>query len=152
MTVRARTITIAILLPALSFFMAAALLSKKPAPPAQQPVRQLSKFETKQGDEGDVIVAVTPKSMTIGKPASFTMSLDTHTVALEFDIPTIASLTDDQGNTLGTATWEGTGPGGHHRNGTLIFSTGIPQTKTITLTLANISGIAKRTFVWEVNK
>lgn len=96
-------------------------------------------------------IAITPKMLVIGKPATFDMSFNTHSVPLEFEVPAISTLTDDQGNVLGPATWEGAPPGGHHRNGTLTFSSPLPkETKRITLTLTDISGITKRTFDWEV--
>lgn len=98
-------------------------------------------------------VSATPQTITIGKPVVFTISLDTHSVPLEFDLPTISTLTDDQGNVLGPATWEGTPPGGHHRSGTLAFSSPLPrETKTVTLTLVNIAEIPNRAFTWEVQQ
>lgn len=152
---RSRTITIAIALPVLSVLTAIVLLWNKPIAPAaprEIPAQQSpSPFETKQNNEGNVEVAVTPQAMISGKSVSFTVSLNTHSVPLEFELPAVSALTDDLGDTLGTATWDGTPPGGHHRNGTLAFPTPLPkQTKTVTLTFANIAGIATRTFTWEV--
>lgn len=96
-------------------------------------------------------VAVTPQALTIGKPVAFTVSLNTHSVPLDFDLPAVSTLTDDQGNILGPATWEGTPPGGHHRSGTLTFLNPLPkETKMLTLILANIAEIPSRTFTWEV--
>lgn len=156
MTTRQRTIGIAILLPALSLVAALVLLRNKPEPPAPPPTetsakQPLSPYETKQDNGGNVTVAVTPYIITIGKPVSFTVSVNTHSVPLEFDLPAISALTDNNGNSLGAATWDGTPPGGHHRNGTLTFSVPLSkQAKAITLVLTNIAGTATRTFTWEV--
>lgn len=153
-TVRRRTIAIAILLPTLSLIAAMVLLLNKPipsSPPQTEASREQSSSAIKQNNDGNVEIAVTPQEIIVGKPVIFTVSLNTHSVPLDFDLPAISTLTDDQGNVLGPATWEGTPPGGHHREGTLTFSTALPkQTKTIALTLTDIAGVAARTFTWEV--
>lgn len=137
---------IKILFPVLAALAAMVLFLNKPA--AQ---RQPTIFETRQNNEGDVEIAVTPQTMTIGKPVSLTVSLNTHSVPLEFELPAISALTDNEGTSLGTASWNGTPPGGHHRNGTLTFPDPLPKkTQAMTLTLTNISGIATRSFEWEV--
>ncbi len=137
---------IKILLPILAVLVAIILLRNKPAAgPSPVP------FETKQNTEANVEISVTPQTLTPGKQATFQISFTTHSVDLNFDVAGSAELVDEKNNILGKAVWDGTPPGGHHRSGALTFSAPLPkQIKSVTLTLADISGIATRTFEWKV--
>lgn len=136
---------IKIFLPILALLAVMILLLNKPAAPIPR------SFETKQNTEANVKISVTPQTLAPGKQATFQISFTTHSVDLNFDVSGIAALVDEKNNSLGKAVWEGTPPGGHHRSGTLTFPDPLPKkTKAMTLTLINISGIATRTFNWEV--
>ena len=65
-------------------------------------------------------------------------------------ISQIASLTDEDGNSDTSSTWEGSPPGGHHREGKLSFTNNLTETKSATLILPNIAGITKREFTWQL--
>ncbi len=110
-----------------------------------------SSFETKEDSGGDVTVSVTPVELSLGFPASFDLTFETHSVDLDFDVEGVATLTDGK-NTPFTGHWDGSPPGGHHRSGTLRFTPELDKSKTLTLTLRDIAGIAERTFTWEVQK
>lgn len=106
-------------------------------------------YATKENEGGNVTVSVTPIRLTPGFPASFDVIFETHSVDLSFDVNSIATLTDLRGVAY-VPHWEGSPPGGHHRQGTLRFTPDLPRPGTITLTLSDIAGVAKRTFTWEV--
>ena len=57
---------------------------------------------------------------------------------------------DDKGNIYQPKMWEGPGPGGHHREGVLVFSPIEPAPKYVELRIKNIGGIAERLFRWDV--
>ena len=97
---------------------------------------------------GEVDIKVTPLVLKAGEKPQFKLEFNTHSVELDFDIVSVAILTDDLGNTYKPATWDGSTPGGHHREGTLAFAGNLKAAKTLTLTLLEIGGVAKREFTW----
>lgn len=77
-------------------------------------------WERQAVEIGDLEVAATP--MRIDKDGmEFRIVLDAHTVTLDTDIAAAARLLagDDD---MGRGTWDGDGPGGHHREGVLRFA------------------------------
>lgn len=97
--------------------------------------------------EGTVEVEITP--IDISEDSSkwrFDIVLNTHSVELDQDMAKSAFLKDERENIY--PSWEGTLPGGHHRQGTLIFPAIRPKPKIITLILKDIGGISERTFSW----
>ena len=123
---------------ALSLF---AISRPKPAPAV---------FAPQENSGGEIDVKVTPETLILGQPPRFKLEFNTHSVELDFDISQIASLTDEDGNSDTSSTWEGSPPGGHHREGTLNFSENLRKTKSVTLSLLDISYIAKREFTWQL--
>jgi len=99
---------------------------------------------------GEVDIKVTPLVLKAGEKPQFEIEFNTHSIELDFNISQIASLTNDNGNAYTSSTWEGSPPGGHHREGTLTFSESLKETKSITLALLNISNVAKREFTWSL--
>ena len=82
---------------------------------------------------------MTPQELSAGKPATFQIIFDTHSVNLDFDVAAAAELRDELGNTYGTPTWKGDPPGGHHRKGTLSFSQPLtPSIQQVTITFLNV--------------
>lgn len=81
---------------------------------------------------GEIEVTVTPTSGS-GK-AGFAVVLDTHSVELGMDLAAGAALTVD-GRDAGTASWQGQGPGGHHREGTLTFPADVSDGSILVLRL-----------------
>ncbi|KKU25128.1 MAG: hypothetical protein UX37_C0030G0001, partial [Microgenomates group bacterium GW2011_GWA2_46_16] len=114
------------------------------------PTSASSRFETKEQASGNLTVIVTPQELAAGKPVTFEIVFDTHSVNLDFDVTKAAELRDEQGNTYGTPAWDGDPPGGHHRKGTLTFPIPTEKATTITLSLKNISGVNERTFLWKL--
>lgn len=70
---------------------------------------------------GDVEITVTPLSLG-GGGAVFRVAFDTHTVELGFD-PVAVSRLETPAGVVPADSWEGDGPGGHHREGELRFPT-----------------------------
>ncbi len=106
-------------------------------------------LEVKTNNEGGVTIAVTPKETAAGI-FEFEIVLDTHSVELSYDLTKISVLRDENGQEYRPINWEGDPPGGHHREGTLIFNPIAPTPKSIEL---KITGIAEavRIFTWQSN-
>ncbi|MDP3947441.1 MAG: hypothetical protein Q8Q41_01975, partial [bacterium] len=84
-------------------------------------------WETKTDEQPSVTIAVTPVEFGGDvKTWRFTVVLDTHLGSLDEDPTQIAMLMDDKGNTYQPTAWEGQGPGGHHREGVLVFNANNP--------------------------
>ncbi len=108
-------------------------------------------WKTKEQTGGEVTVSATPITLRSGFPASFDIAFETHTVDLDFDVETIARLTDELG-TRYAPHWQGSGPGGHHRKGTLVFTPDVPRQTVLTLEFVNVAGVASRIFRWDMKK
>jgi hypothetical protein len=97
---------------------------------------------------GAVEVEIKPVSVAPGQEAVFEISMDTHSVELNYDYTQIATLSGDKGNSYKPITWTG-GNSGHHLSGQLIFAPLNGNPKKLTLTL---EGIDNETgdFSWEL--
>ena len=95
-------------------------------------------LDTRTTTIGGVDMTVTPTRLDNGG-AAFTIALDTHTGALDIDVSANASLTVN-GTRWTAPTWEGDGPGGHHRSGTLRFASAGPAQATAQLTISGLAG------------
>lgn len=93
---------------------------------------------------GAVSVAVTPESLD-ATGAVFRLVLDTHAVELDTDLPGTARLSVG-GRDWPAASWEGDGPGGHHREGVLRFRPAGPPAGDVVLSIAGLPGPAE--FRW----
>jgi hypothetical protein len=87
-------------------------------------------------DAGAVQVTVTPASLE-STGLTLGVVLDTHSGTLDIDPATQATATVN-GLDAGKPQWRGPGPGGHHIEGSLEFTTPIPAGSTIVLTLAGL--------------
>ena len=84
-----------------------------------------------------VTVAATPERID-ATGAVLRLKLDTHTTPLDLDLPAAAHLSVG-GHDWPTHTWTGTGPGGHHREGTLTFSPAGPAAGSVQLVLNGLA-------------
>jgi hypothetical protein len=107
-------------------------------------------LKAKTDDQKRVKVKVTPQEIRIGEPIKFKIVFDTHSVDLSFDPAAISTLELDKNFELRPEKWDGAGPGGHHRSGTLIFKSIPHETKSLKLTIRNVAGVPERTFVWNL--
>ena len=97
---------------------------------------------------GAVEVEIKPVSVQSGKDVVFELSMNTHSVELNYDYTQIAMLTDDSGNTYKLATWTG-GNSGHHLSGQLIFTSLNGDPKQLTLTLEGVDNETED-FNWQL--
>ncbi len=108
-------------------------------------------WETKTDDQPPIAIKVTPvelgKNMETWK---FQVIFDTHSGSLDDDLLTVASLVDDKGSVYQPTAWEGPGPGGHHREGTIIFNPVQPLPEYIELKIKNVGGVSERSFKWNI--
>lgn len=81
-----------------------------------------------------------------GGGASFAITLDTHSGALDADLPGTSRL-EVNGTAWPAAGWDGDPPVGHHRKGTLRFSAAGPVNGTATLTIGGLPQPV--TFSWD---
>ena len=109
-----------------------------------------SAFETLSDTQGVVTVNVTP-TLVSSKDLQwkFDVSFSTHSIELDQDITQISVLVDDKGKEYKPIRWEGSGPGGHHREGTLVFNQISPMPKSITLKILGVDAPV-RSFVWNI--
>lgn len=106
-------------------------------------------FTPQTNSEGTVTVEVTPVNVTQGYGQwRFDIVLNTHSVELDQDMTKIAFLKDDKGNIFQPTNWEGAPPGGHHREGILVFNSISPKTSSIQLIIQDIGEIPERKFNW----
>lgn len=110
-------------------------------------------WETKIDDRPPVTIQVTPIEFGIGKGAQtwkFNVAVDTHSVELDQDFMQIITLSDDQGNVYKPTAWEGALPGGHHREGIVVFSPVYSSPQSVELKIKDVGGIPERSFRWDV--
>lgn len=104
------------------------------------------KYQTQENSEGEVIVSVTPVRLSEKENVKFKVSLNTHSVELNYDLKNLAVLTDDNDIEYRPISWDG-GVGGHHLEGNLIFPPLSKKVEEVTLKISGISG-ADRVFKW----
>jgi len=99
-------------------------------------------FQTLTSNENNVEFQVTPLSVN-----DFQIVMDTHSVDLDFDLTEISILYDDAGNAYKPLKWDGSEPGGHHREGILKFSPIDSNAKSIKLIIKDST---RREFEWNL--
>ena len=109
-----------------------------------------NKLLTQENEGGNVKIIVTPKTLAVGEKPSFNIVFETHSVDLAFDVSQISSLVDEKGKIFNNSIWEGSGPGGHHREGTLTFNTVLSETKFVELIIKDVAGVLQRKLRWEL--
>lgn len=116
----------------------------------EQPLSVQNQYETKTDTQGPVTVEVTPRISPVDRQWKFEVVLDTHSVELDQNPLQVVVLVDDQGNASKPITWSGPGPGGHHREGILIFEAVTPMPKYIEMKIIDVGNIAERSFKWNI--
>lgn len=76
-----------------------------------------TKIDTQDGLSFEVV----PLDFSPDKQVRLDVKITTHSGSLDFDPKVISTLEDDHGNQYAALDWQGSGPGGHHRSGTLLF-------------------------------
>ncbi len=110
----------------------------------------MGNWETITNDQPPVSLKITP--LELGPDAKiwkFAVVFDAHSGSLDDDPMTVVMLTDDKGTAYPTTAWEGPGPGGHHREGILMFNPIQPFPKYVELRVKNVGGVPERSFRWD---
>lgn len=131
--------------------MAAAGLVLTTAPLIALAQASSESIATQSSSEQGVTIKVTAKSIRL--PASqweFTVVLDTHSADLSDDLTQSATLKTDDGRTFKPTGWLGAPPGGHHREGVLVFDVSAPLPSAIELRIDRPGESAPRTFRWQL--
>jgi hypothetical protein len=102
--------------------------------------------------ENRVRVDVKPVQLTPGQPAKFEVRMNTHSETLGEDMVAVSSLKDNAGRVYQATAWQGSGPGGHHRNGVLEFPKLEDNTESIKLIIRKVANVPERTFEWSVER
>ncbi len=93
---------------------------------------------TQSKNAGTVNISITP---TLNNSQyEFNIELNTHSVELNYDLVATSFLTNESGQTIKPSSWEGDGPGGHHRKGQLFFLPFPSKPKALNLTISGIGG------------
>jgi hypothetical protein len=103
---------------------------------------------TRTTEVDSVKVSVAPRQVST-RAAVFAITLDTHSGDLGVDLRKAATLTVG-GNDWPIATFDGDGPGGHHREGALRFRASGPPTGEMRLTIGGIGEPAE--FSWNLGQ
>lgn len=107
-------------------------------------------FVSQINSEGAVEVTVKPLDLSERSKAwDFEVVLSTHSVELNEDLVKASILIVD-GKEYKPVSWEGPGPGGHHREGVLVFNAINPVSAYVELRIKDVGGIAERTFKWNL--
>ena len=122
-----------------------------------QTTSQPSSVLERTDSQGAVVVTVTPVNLDRpGETLDFQITMETHSVELDMDLPSLSTLSTDTGFTVQGSTWNGP-KGGHHVEGTLSFPVQkdgrllVKGAKVITLKIQNVDA-PERVFSWEVQK
>ena len=130
-----------LLIISVAIIVASYLLTSKNSGVSINSRRQLS-LQPITSNENNVEFQVTPLSSS-----KFEIAISTHSVQLDFDLTQISKLKDNSGKEYEPLNWDGAGPGGHHRSGTLTFKPVDKNAKSITLV---ITDSARREFKWDL--
>lgn len=105
-------------------------------------------FQKQVNEQGDVSIEIFPLTLARGKEATFSVSFDTHSINLDYDIASLAAIIDEKGNRYSAVAWTG-GRGGHHLSGELRFPPLPTFISKVTLVVFNIDA-NDRQFVWSL--
>jgi predicted negative regulator of RcsB-dependent stress response len=106
--------------------------------PGRAPASAAASLAAQTVSAGGVEVTMTPVQLDEGG-ARFQLSLDTHSGSLDLKLPDVAQLRI-AGVLAKTGSWDGAGPGGHHRAGNLAFATPVAKGASVQLRLAGLPG------------
>jgi hypothetical protein len=108
---------------------------------------EASPLPARTSDAGGVRVTVTPETIG-GDTWRFKVVLDTHSKALDSDLVKDVVLIDKGGHRHTPQSWQGSPPGGHHREGILRFAASKALERPFEMRMKGVGGIAERVFRW----
>lgn len=108
-------------------------------------------LNTQTNSEGAVDIEVTPLDISKSSDTwKFEIAMNTHSVTLDQDLTKVSVLKDEKGKEYSPTSWEGAPPGGHHREGTLVFAPITSKSKELKLVIKGIGEIPERIFTWKI--
>jgi len=127
--------------------------------PASAPVQEdssikptLQEWEPVTDEQANVTVTITPSDlMWQSKEWKFDVVVNTHSVELDQDMASIATLADDNGKEYQALRWEGAAVGGHHGEGVLVFDAVTPYPQHLKLIIRGIANV-ERSFTWTLTE
>lgn len=105
-------------------------------------------YQSQLAQMGAVDVEITPEKLKVGETSIFEVSLNTHSVDLDYDFTSILTLTDNNGTLYKATEWVG-GSGGHHLSGAVGFEKLDENVKNVTLKIDGIDNSSER-FTWSL--
>lgn len=124
---------------------------KNASPIPQNDLSELSaginSFPEKTDSSAGITYTVKLLDFKQNEPVRFEIEIDTHSGSLDFDLVKISVLEDSKGNKYVPSEWQGTGSGGHHRSGNLVFSKVDESAGKLKLTVKDDS---QRVFEWDL--
>lgn len=117
--------------------------------PTPQNTTSLITLPVQTNEAGGLSIDAQPLPFMWGDPINISVSLTTHEGDLNINWPTQAVLVDDQQREYSAQEWQG-GNGGHHLQGTLVFSAITQSTTTLTLLIRDVYNTPERRFEWVI--
>ncbi|MFH0804004.1 MAG: hypothetical protein V1896_00150 [Candidatus Zambryskibacteria bacterium] len=145
-----RSITISILILASIGGFLFFYYPKQTSGPTQNvsPVSNMRRWETRTDGRENVTVTVAPLDLSAESTEwKFDVVMNTHSVELDQDMVEATILINNPGKEYKPLRWEGADPGGHHREGVLVFAPIKPYPQHLSLIIKGIGGI-DRPFTW----
>jgi hypothetical protein len=129
--------------------VAQATQSAQPTPTQPRPAIPPGDL-TRTNEGGSVTIKVKPLNLgSGGATLEFDVVMDTHSVELNFDLKQLAVLKTDTGAEVKPSAYQV--GSGHHVESKLSFPADkITGARMLTLILKNVSGVAERTFTWNL--
>ena len=122
-----------------------------PVPAFPEDQEELTGFETKTDGSSLVTISVTPLNLSEQDEMwEFDVVLDTHSVELDYDMVQVATLLDNNGASYKPVEWQGDPPGGHHRQGKLIFKSIRPTPSSIKIEMSDTGTQSGEVFRWKL--
>ncbi len=121
------------------------LLARRGSNPDVARSQEASSLAPRTVMAGTVEVSIEPVRLD-DSGAMFRVSLTTHSGDLAVDLAETARLEVD-GTAWGKAEWNGSPPGGHHREGELSFDAGGPVAGSARLTIEGLPGPVEATWL-----
>lgn len=118
---------------------------ERSASPGQSRSNTAIKLAKQEQTAGGITVAVTPEDVASGV---FMFDLSTHSVELNQDLVQTVTLRDENGRQYRPLQWEGSEPGGHHRQGKLQFGQLEPLPQQLTIIINNLGDNPRWEFIW----
>lgn len=109
-------------------------------------------YDRQSNSENGVRVDVVPVQLENGLNVRFEMRLNSHSIELDQNLKDACVLKDDLGNTYPAVGWNGSPPGGHHRDGMLLFPELSQDCGSVTLVVKGVADVTERSFTWRVNR